>query len=1150
MASTAPGAARVQSPSRHARTAPDEAAQSAGLASLLALARADLPTPDPSVDEEPAAARGDSPPAASGRDPVTFSADLGKIADGQAASGGIGAQPKDHRAAAAPASPQRRDDDSATPGPSEARADNPGPGTSPGDEPSTSGSDPAASGGGGAWAWLSAKPSATVAPSPSREPADRAGALTDAPTELTDAPTELTDAPTEEPAKTRDTPSADAADQAAISSSLTDPASQPPGGRRTDFWTRADGGPSAGATPDPVKPVHELVPPGPEPVPPGTESVRPGPDLAQRSQGPAKPDPHLVKASPEAVQPGAELVQRGLESVWPGLGRVKPGPELKPPVPEPAERSRDLEPAWDGAATTGRGNAAPPTANPATGADGQPREQASSIWVRNTGGPTVAPRQQPGLDLKPPVPEPAEHARGLEPVWADPPSNSLRHVAPPDTDPAAARNGGAVAPPSGAPPAPKTAAIPRNGSRATTPVWAESSATASGAAVVARGAEVAVRGGGASQRTAPAPPAKPPADRYEGISWEPHHTQPNTLTDLRRLSDGMILEISSHGPVLREMDGPRRQLRRSTFVPALKRLDRVLIAGMSLAWVACIADFWAWWLEPAHRVGVAGLIINSVVLLYVSGFPLAFVFAVNRLRKVSPGVAVPLLRVAFVVTRAPSEPWSLVRSTLSAMLAQDFPFDYDVWLCDEQPTAEIFDWCVTKGVKLSTRSGMERYHRESWPRRTRCKEGNLAYFYDRWGYSNYDVAVQLDCDHKPEPGYLTEMVRPFSDPAIGYVAAPSVCDKNAVSSWAARGRLHREATFHGPLQLGHSDGLAPACIGSHYAVRTRALRDIGGLGPELAEDFSTTFLLTAAGWHGAFAIDAEAHGDGPTTFAAMLVQEFQWSRSLTSVLFGLVPHHLRRLRWPLRLRFLYALSYYVLIGTTTLVGVALAPIAAVTGLPWMKVNYLAFLAHWWSISFWIVLIVLLLRRRGLWRPPRAPFVSWENWLYAFTRWPYVAWGVGAAVLYRLRPRPVTFKVTPKGGSGLEPLPGRIMAPYILIAVVSSCAALYGEWRSSVPGYVFLCILGALSYTIVLLAVPLLHAKETAAGAGVSFAKALSTSAGPLMMALLAAVAVGVAIAYFPAFLAHAFGTTYGFGMRDFSMRGFSIHGFSKHAFGL
>ena len=115
------------------------------------------------------------------------------------------------------------------------------------------------------------------------------------------------------------------------------------------------------------------------------------------------------------------------------------------------------------------------------------------------------------------------------------------------------------------------------------------------------------------------------------------------------------------------------------------------------------------------------------------------------------------------------------------------------------------------------------------------------------------------------------MVRPFADPAIGYVAAPSVCDTNADESWAARGGLFREASFHGAFQLGHSGGWGRACIGSHYAVRTGALRDIGGVGPGLAEDFSTSFLLTSAGWHGAFAIDAEAHGDGPGTFAAMLL---------------------------------------------------------------------------------------------------------------------------------------------------------------------------------------------------------------------------------------------------------------------------------------
>ena len=43
------------------------------------------------------------------------------------------------------------------------------------------------------------------------------------------------------------------------------------------------------------------------------------------------------------------------------------------------------------------------------------------------------------------------------------------------------------------------------------------------------------------------------------------------------------------------------------------------------------------------------------------------------------------------------------------------------------------------------------------------------------------------------------------------------------------------------------------CIGSHYAVRTRALREIGGLGPELAEDFSTSFLPSAGSAIGPFA---------------------------------------------------------------------------------------------------------------------------------------------------------------------------------------------------------------------------------------------------------------------------------------------------------
>jgi len=594
--------------------------------------------------------------------------------------------------------------------------------------------------------------------------------------------------------------------------------------------------------------------------------------------------------------------------------------------------------------------------------------------------------------------------------------------------------------------------------------------------------------------------------------------------ELGWLSDGTVSRFSGAGPVLARRATPRTRLRASTFTDALGRRDQALVVVMSGAWLACLVIFWSWWLEPAHRVGLAGLVVNSAVLAYVSGFPASFIIGVNRLRKVNPDVAVPMLRVAFVVTHAPSEPWPVVRQTLDAMLAQRYPLPYDVWLCSERPTEEIINWCVGRGVGVSTRQADPTYQRQDWPRRSRCKEGNLAYFYDRWGYRAYDVVAQLDCDHVPAPGYLAEMVRPFSDPAIGYAAAPSVCDANADRSWAARGRLHKEATFHGPFQLGFSGGFAPLCIGSHYAVRTEALRQIGGIGPDLAEDFSTTFLLNAAGWHGAFAIDAEAHGDGPSTFAAMTVQEFQWARSLATILLGLVPRNLGRLPWVLRLRFIYALSYYFLLVSTTAAGLALAPVAASTGLPWINVNYFAFLAHWWSISIWLILITALLRRRGLLRPPRAPLVSWENWLYSLTRWPFVAFGICAAAAGLLRSRPVSFKVTPKRPGELEPLPLKLVVPFAAISVISAAAAVVGERFTAAAGYIYLSALAGVVYALVAILVPVRHAAEAASVAGTRFGTALwDTARGPVVVAACATAVALTAVALYPLYAIRMFG---------------------------
>jgi len=306
------------------------------------------------------------------------------------------------------------------------------------------------------------------------------------------------------------------------------------------------------------------------------------------------------------------------------------------------------------------------------------------------------------------------------------------------------------------------------------------------------------------------------------------------------------------------------------------------------------------------------MVVNSLVMLWSTALPGYYFFFVARMHEPDPTLPLPEGRVAIIVTKAPSEPWSVIEKTLLAMKIQRFPRPFDVWLADENPSEETFNWCVEHKVWVSCRKDMPGYQNMAWPRRQKSKEGNLSYFYDTCGYQQYDFVAQLDADHVPEPDYLYQMIAPFYDSEVGYVAAPSICDANAASSWPARARLYAEAGLHGAMQAGHSFGFAPLCIGSHYAVRTSALKEIGGLGPELAEDHSTTLLFNVHGWRGVFAFRAFAHGDGAECLADSVTQEFQWSRSLTKLLLTLTPRYWKFLPWRLKVQFFFAQLWYPL----------------------------------------------------------------------------------------------------------------------------------------------------------------------------------------------------------------------------------------------
>lgn len=522
---------------------------------------------------------------------------------------------------------------------------------------------------------------------------------------------------------------------------------------------------------------------------------------------------------------------------------------------------------------------------------------------------------------------------------------------------------------------------------------------------------------------------------------------------------------------------PGAQSMEPFLVPLLTLRQKRVFLMLVGCWLISLLMFWIWWLRPEHNLDSVRYLLNCAVLFWATVIPGYFILMFWRARVPNPACPVPPgLRVAMVVTKAPSEPFSIVRITLLAMLTQSYP--HDTWLADEAPSPATIDWCKRYGVLLSSRQDVAAYHNASWPRRTRCKEGNLAYFYDLYGYQRYDFVAQLDADHVPDTGYLMAMLRPFADPDVGYVSAPSICDSNAANSWSARGRLYVEAALHGALQAGHNGGMAPLCIGSHYAVRTAALCDIGGLGPELAEDHSTTLMMNAKGWRGVHALDAIAHGEGPRTFADMVTQEYQWSKSIAMLLFRYTPRYFGALPLRLKAQFLFAQLWYPLFSLTMLVTVAMPVNALLTHQVWAAVTYTSYFAYASAVTVSILLLMAWVKSTGCFRPRNAKVVSWEGVVFLFARWPWSLFGLVSAIIDCVRGREFVFRVTPKTAAIDARPPLRVVLPYLLISLACAIPLLLVDDPGSARGFYVMSIFNACIYLFIALLIVKAHAQES------------------------------------------------------------------------
>lgn len=487
-----------------------------------------------------------------------------------------------------------------------------------------------------------------------------------------------------------------------------------------------------------------------------------------------------------------------------------------------------------------------------------------------------------------------------------------------------------------------------------------------------------------------------------------------------------------------------------------------LLVGL---WVASMLWFWVWWFLPAHMTTGPQYWIATLALVWLSVLPVYFI-VIFRCAKVPAGAPPDpaKVRVAMIVTKTPSEPFAVLENTLKAMLAQTYPCD--VWLADEKPEPETVNWCRANGVRISTRQDCPEYHQPVWPRRTRCKEGNLAYFYDHYGYEQYDFVSQLDADHVPTPTYLENIMRGFADPAVGYVSAPSICANNAKGNWAARTRLYAEGAFHGVIQAGYSAVMTPMCIGSHYAVRTKALKEVGGLGPELAEDHSTTLLMTAGGWRGVHAIDAIAVGDGPANVSDLCTQEFQWSRSLFTLLLQYTPRYYPNLPPRLKFLFLFCQMFYPMTAGFMLLLYAIPIGAILFDIHYADVTYPAFIVHAVPQAIVLTLILWFVRRDGLLRPYDAKILSWERILFLGIQWPWVAWGCLMAIRDRMFGGFVDFRITPKGKAAEAVLPMKLVLVYSTLALGCFAPVLFAGDIEYARGFFLFAVVNGCIYTAI------------------------------------------------------------------------------------
>ena len=447
-------------------------------------------------------------------------------------------------------------------------------------------------------------------------------------------------------------------------------------------------------------------------------------------------------------------------------------------------------------------------------------------------------------------------------------------------------------------------------------------------------------------------------------------------------------------------------------VPKLPKWQERLIRVLAVVTLAYGVYYVSWrWTQSLNPEALWFAI--PLVLAETWGLLTAFIMvhSVWRLKHREPITPPPGLNVDVFITSF-DEPLEVIRRTCVGARAIRYP--HRTYILDDGKRDEVKAMAAQLGIGYLRRDD-----------NAHAKSGNLNHALK---HTRGDFVLQLDADHVPLPHILDRLLGFFEDPKLAFVQAPQdfyntdgfTYDVN--ESWQ---RIWEEQRlFFSVIQPGKDSINGAFFCGSCAVFRREALESIGGFGTHsITEDIETSLLLHAAGWRSAYYGESLAYGLAAGSATAFHVQHLRWGQGAMQVLRRFNPLIHPGLTLSQRVSYFGSLTAYVG-GVQKLVFYCAPLVFFLTGaLPIQAVDreFLLRFLPFLLLSFILSDLV-----------SRGTANTWMSERYQMAKF----WTYTRAVASVLWPRPLRFKVTPKGPGHV---PFRTYAPHVVLMVTTLVA---------------------------------------------------------------------------------------------------------------